>query len=263
MQLPINVVSTHIFGLLDALGNLQASPSTLDDWEWLWMEHWWVLSLQQLWFPLMRTPLSPNAEQSAAMDFDHTFSKLHELHSKSIVPVDLRVKLGYLEQLHWLKLRRLQMSVRYHLTEYLLQLTDLVKPEASRDLVSALQQVLSGICKTIREYNIRLSYDAEELSRVDLREFNKPISIPDIVSEDIEEVHLEYLSLYLNCMIIHHTLVPVKFGQSDSIAIGSAVSLCRVCASRQLTQQFEIRSNIRDMFLAGLVLRYAGLPPGN
>ena len=248
------VILAHLGGVCQGIRVLQSNPAWIGTREFLWMERMWQNIFHRIYYRLQRTCDDPSA----------LASQVKEIYGilKSCNPFMLRDKEPLLDGWKEQKIQRfhsLGIHLQYCFIHYLLQTSFARDIEGEDDLVSIayrFDEILTQILKAVPEIDCQQFVD--DLYKSCQYDYIGP-GFPGPIPEEPLSYYDITLSLYFSSIIIRGVLWSEPYCTLKS----AAVSLCRIVALRSDVHPPGSLFEIRNLFLAGLVLTKYLYPIGN
>lgn len=255
MNESVETISSHIFGLYSIMKYLN-SKSLVQEWEWLWMDRMFSVTLRGLHWRL--DPLSLQNSRLFAIQIEQMYNMLEDY--RHYGPTALSS-----QPLHW-SLFRLNVYIRHYFSYYLLLVNNAVgdnrkvMPNETTAVASTLIHLIQQFIEILPQYDDQLLDSLWRLSQIDRNHYVQ-LTIQDT---SFSMFDIDHLSTYLSAILIRKMVPGLrKSDETEFPAHISAICLCKISALAPTEDWYWLRINIKNLFLAGLVLTKSRHPEGN
>ena len=263
MKEPLDTIITHLLGVFQAYQLLDPARFGVEDWEMVWMERLWQNIFHKTYIRLI---LFANENPSTlAMYIDRIYKILHCNRFSLQQNLSLRVGGSPLSQFHGI--HTLGIYMHFYLLHYMLQCSPLCLNTTEIPAIEVtLTKVLRHMIESVDRIKLGgLRSDFERLAKFDFRAFvnstdNEIFAPPD--GGDCLDYGIT-LSLYFSAILVNEAILNNQHcGRIKSLSSGAAISLCKIVTLRSTKHSIGFPFEIRNLFLAGLVLTNSLHPTG-
>lgn len=261
---PINTVLIHLSRICRDFNSLAHPGNGLDIREYLWMERLWQNMFHRLYGYLLE-----NRSLSAVAIYMESIYQILQ-NSEFLLEPDPRESIVFSEDKYDPAIQKVQTAaiyMQYYFCHYLLQINLAVNDRriVTAPLTVKLSQVLHHIVTSISQ--VKHKKFLESFQTLSQFNFNDYIQSGGESHQLPTDVHggLRYgfaFSLYFSAMLINSTLDAAP----DPAAYYAAISLSKIIVlrpTRPTEYPFSYFFDVRNLFLAGLILTRSRYPAGN